>query len=118
MFVRAHIFRRHLLSSEAFSTSPPAHEKHRTETEKLRNEIKTLKKRLNQAERAIKNESNLVSQNVTMSNDIMINEYDGVASRTYNQNRKMTKKHKRYQDEMMGLKTMLFDELQVRIIIL
>jgi len=44
------------------STSP-VHDHYRIETEKLHNEIKTLKERLNQTERVIRNESNKLMDN-------------------------------------------------------
>ena len=114
MFVRAHISRRHPTLSEAFTASSPAHEEYRAETEKLHNEIKTLKERLNQTERVIRNESNKASQNISMSNGFRTNEYDSMEPRNDNgQDFRMEEQHKRYHEEISSLKTMLFSELRV-----
>lgn len=119
MFVRAHISRRHPTLSEAFTTSSPVHEEYRAETEKLHNEIKTLKERLNQTERVIRNEFNKASQNVSMSNGFKTSEFNSLEHRNYNnQDFRMEEQHKRYQEEISSLKTMLFSELRVCIIIL
>ncbi|XP_043529099.1 zinc finger protein DZIP1L, partial [Frieseomelitta varia] len=57
MFVSAHIIRRHAYVSDLYMPASPVHEHYRSETEKLHNEIKNLKERLNETEKVIKNES-------------------------------------------------------------
>lgn len=88
------------------STSP-MHEHYRVETEKLHNEIKTLKERLNQTERVIRNESEKPLDN-TQNKYISRNENDtGKLERLHEQ--------KRCQEDIGSLKSMLFDEIRVSI---
>ncbi|XP_033232263.1 uncharacterized protein LOC117183153 isoform X2 [Belonocnema kinseyi] len=113
MFVCAHISRRHPTLSEAFTTSSPVQEEYRAETEKLHNEIKTLKERLNQTERVIRNESNKASLNVSTSNGFKHSEFNSLEQRNdNNQDFRMEEQHKRYQEEISSLKILLFSELR------
>ncbi|XP_011505705.1 PREDICTED: zinc finger protein DZIP1L [Ceratosolen solmsi marchali] len=105
-FANAHLIRRHSNISEALSSSSPVNDEYRAETEKLHNEIKTLKERLNQTERVIRNESNKLTLQNEISNkekgtDLM---NDGVSLQG--------EQYRRYQDEMSDLKTMLFTEIR------
>lgn len=81
------------------------HEHYRVETEKLHNEIKTLKERLNQTERVIRNESEKPLDNAE-------NKY---MSRNENDTGKLERlqEQKRYQEDIGSLKSMLFDEIRV-----
>lgn len=83
------------------------HEHYRVETEKLHNEIKTLKERLNQTERVIRNESEKPLDNAE-------NKY---MSRNENDTGKLERlqEQKRYQEDIGSLKSMLFDEIRVSI---
>lgn len=94
-FANAHLVRRHSnLQDVLSSSSPAAHEEYRVETEKLHNEIKTLKERLNQTERVIRNETSKIS----------FNNED-----TYQRD----DQYQRYQEEIKNLKTLLFTEIRV-----
>ncbi|XP_066600115.1 cilium assembly protein DZIP1-like isoform X2 [Prorops nasuta] len=57
IFVNAHIARRHAYELN-YSAIPIIHDHYKTETEKLHNEIKSLKERLNQTEKIIYNNTN------------------------------------------------------------
>jgi len=89
------------------STSP-VHAHYRIETEKLHNEIKTLKERLNQTERVIRNESNKLMDNSEKdyAKNISRNEYDISKIDRFQEQR-------RYQEDIENLKSMLFDEIRV-----
>nr|XP_031825718.1 zinc finger protein Dzip1 [Nomia melanderi] len=112
MFLSAHILRRHAYVSDLCMTSSPIHDHYRSETEKLHNEIKNLKERLNATERVIRNESETVS-------DIKrVAPYDRRLSENEIENIKYTvnkseenQGFKEYQEEIRNLKTMLFDEI-------
>lgn len=84
------------------------HDHYRAETEKLHNEIKTLKERLNQTERVIRNESDklLDSTRKDYARDIRTNEYDIDKVNRFQEQR-------RYQEDIGSLKNMLFDEIRV-----
>lgn len=89
------------------ASTSPMHEHYRVETEKLHNEIKTLKERLNQTERVIRNESEKPLDNAD-SKYVSRNENDtGKLERLQEQ--------KRYQEDIGSLKSMLFDEIRVSI---
>lgn len=86
----------------------PVHEHYRVETEKLHNEIKTLKERLNQTERVIRTESDKFLNNTEndYTKNISKNEYDISKLDRYQEQR-------RYQEDIGSLKNMLFDEIRV-----
>ncbi|XP_050462701.1 cilium assembly protein DZIP1 isoform X2 [Cataglyphis hispanica] len=101
IFVNAHIARKHsCISDMSVATCSPVHEHYRVETEKLHNEIKTLKERLNQTERVIRNESDKLLDN---TEDFMRNN-TGKLNRFQEQ--------KKYQEDIESLKNMLFDEIR------
>ncbi|KAL6423792.1 hypothetical protein ACFW04_010335 [Cataglyphis niger] len=101
IFVNAHIARKHsYISDMSVATCSPVHEHYRVETEKLHNEIKTLKERLNQTERVIRNESDKLLDN---TEDFMRNN-PGKLNRFQEQ--------KKYQEDIESLKNMLFDEIR------
>ncbi|KMR05341.1 zinc finger protein dzip1l [Lasius niger] len=85
----------------------PVHEHYRVETEKLHNEIKTLKERLNQTERVIRNESDKLLDNTEKDymKNIRKNEYDISKLDRFQEQR-------RYQEDIGSLKNMLFDEIR------
>lgn len=85
----------------------PVHEHYRAETEKLHNEIKTLKERLNQTERVIMNESDKLLDNTEKGfvRNMSKNEYNIVAADKQEQ--------RRYQEDISSLKNMLFNEIRV-----
>lgn len=85
----------------------PVHEHYRVETEKLHNEIKTLKERLNETERVIRNESDKLLDNTEKDymKNIKKNEYISKLDRFQEQ--------RRYQEDIGSLKNMLFDEIRV-----
>lgn len=88
------------------STSP-VHEHYRVETEKLHNEIKTLKERLNQTERVIMNESDKLLDNT---------ERNYVRNMSKNESNVITtnkQEQRRYQEDINSLKNMLFNEIRV-----
>lgn len=86
----------------------PVHDHYRAETEKLHNEIKTLKERLNQTERVIRNESDKLLDNTgkDYARNISKNEYDIDKMDRFQEQR-------RYQEDIGSLKSMLFDEIRV-----
>lgn len=85
----------------------PVHEHYRAETEKLHNEIKTLKERLNQTERVIRNESDkLLDNTANYARNISKNEYDIDKIDRFQEQRK-------YQEDIGSLKNMLFNEIRV-----
>lgn len=88
------------------STSP-VHEHYRAETEKLHNEIKTLKERLNQTERVIMNESDKLLDNTERDcvRNMSKNEYNIIAANKQEQTK--------YQEDISSLKNMLFSEIRV-----
>lgn len=85
------------------------HEHYRVETEKLHNEIKTLKERLNQTERVIRNESDKLLDNTEdYAKNISKHEYE------YDINKlNRFQEQKKYQEDIRSLKSMLFDEIRV-----
>lgn len=87
------------------STSP-VHEHYRAETEKLHNEIKTLKERLNQTERVIMNESDKLLDNTERDyiRNMSKNEYNVTGDK---------QEQKRYQEDISSLRNMLFNEIRV-----
>lgn len=111
MFVSAHIIRRHAYVSDLYMPVSPVHEHYRSETEKLHNEIKNLKERLNETEKVIKNESERFPEKKLLS-------YDKRQAENENESFKYDKSkdhsdYKGYQEEIKNLRTMLFDEINV-----
>lgn len=102
--------RRHSNLSELVESSQqPVHEEYRAETEKLHNEIKTLKERLNQTERVIRSESSkMIAQNETSKRERMLSSLEDGDSMHDDQ-------YRRYQEEISNLKAMLFTEIRVSI---
>lgn len=108
IFVNAHIARKHSYISDMGVSTSPVHDHYRAETEKLHNEIKTLKERLNQTERVIRNESDKLLDNMgkDYTRNTSKNEYDiDKVDRLQEQ--------RRYQEDIGSLKSMLFDEIRV-----
>ncbi|KYN13666.1 Zinc finger protein DZIP1L [Trachymyrmex cornetzi] len=107
IFVNAHIARKHSYISDMGVSSSPVHDHYRAETEKLHNEIKTLKERLNQTERVIRNESDKLLDNSEKdySRNTNKNEYDFSRVDRFQEQR-------RYQEDIGSLKNMLFDEIR------
>ncbi|KAG5309121.1 DZI1L protein, partial [Pseudoatta argentina] len=107
IFVNAHIARKHSYISDMGVSSSPVHDHYRAETEKLHNEIKTLKERLNQTERVIRNESDKLLNNSEKdySRNTSKNEYDFNRVDRFQEQR-------RYQEDIGSLKNMLFDEIR------
>ncbi|XP_011258154.2 zinc finger protein DZIP1 [Camponotus floridanus] len=104
IFVNAHIARKHSYVSDMSVTISPVHEHYRVETEKLHNEIKTLKERLNQTERVIRNESDKLLDNTEdYAKNTSKNEYINKLDRFQEQ--------RKYQEDIKSLKSMLFDEI-------
>ncbi|RLU26220.1 hypothetical protein DMN91_000013 [Ooceraea biroi] len=103
IFVNAHIARKHPYVSDMSVSTSPVHEHYRVETEKLHNEIKTLKERLNQTERVIRNESV----------KLLDNEENKYVSRNENDISKLERlqEQRRYQEDIGSLKNMLFNEI-------
>ncbi|XP_043472372.1 zinc finger protein DZIP1 [Leptopilina heterotoma] len=110
MFVRAHISRRHQTSSDSFFTPLSVHEEYRIETEKLHNEIKTLKEKLNQTEKLIRSNSSKVSQDISMSDSLESGEKHLIADIQIS---KTQEYQKRYQTQLQNLKSSLFREFEV-----
>lgn len=107
IFVNAHIARKHSYMSDMSIATSPVHEHYRVETEKLHNEIKTLKERLNQTERVIRNESDKLLDNTEdYTKNISRNKYDISKLDRFQEQR-------RYQEDIESLKNMLFDEIRV-----
>lgn len=108
IFVNAHIARKHSYISDMAVSTSPVHDHYRAETEKLHNEIKTLKERLNQTERVIRNESDKLLDNTekNYARNISRNEYDISKVDRFQEQR-------RHQEDIGSLKSMLFDEIRV-----
>ncbi|XP_020292118.1 zinc finger protein DZIP1L [Pseudomyrmex gracilis] len=107
IFVNAHIARKHSYISDMGVTVSPVHEHYRAETEKLHNEIKTLKERLNQTERVIRNESDRLLDNTEkryLKNTSQTESDIGKLDRFEDQ--------KRYQEDIGSLRNILFDEIR------
>lgn len=104
-FANAHLVRRHSNISEVLLTSSsPAHEEYKAETEKLKDEIKSLKERLNQTERVIRTESSNKNE-IARKERLMSSIEDGDSM--------YDDQYRRYQEEINNLKTMLFTEIRV-----
>lgn len=106
IFVNAHIARKHSYIPDINIVTSPVHEHYRVETEKLHNEIKTLKERLNQTERVIRNESDKLLDSTQDTKNISRNEYDISKLDRLQEQRK-------YQEDIGTFKNMLFDEIRV-----
>ncbi|KYN32706.1 Zinc finger protein DZIP1L [Trachymyrmex septentrionalis] len=106
IFVNAHVARKHSYISD-MGVSSPVQDHYRAETEKLHNEIKTLKERLNQTERVIRNESDKLLDNSEKdySRNTSKNEHDFNRIDRFQGQR-------RYQEDIGSLKNMLFDEIR------
>ncbi|XP_072767864.1 uncharacterized protein Dzip1 [Anoplolepis gracilipes] len=106
IFVNAHIARKHSYISDMSVVTSPVHEHYRVETEKLHNEIKTLKERLNQTERVIRNESDKLLDNAQdYTRNTSKNEYDI-------SNLDRFQEQRRFQEDIGSLKSMLFNEIR------
>ncbi|CAK9795546.1 Cilium assembly protein DZIP1L [Anthophora plagiata] len=110
VFVSAHILRRHTYATELYMPPSPMHEHYRSETERLHNEIKSLKERLNETERVIRNESEKVSERKIVDYDKRQVE-DEIKSYKRDNKSEEHLEYKGYQEEIKNLKTMLFDEI-------
>ncbi|XP_078033157.1 DAZ interacting zinc finger protein 1 isoform X2 [Augochlora pura] len=111
MFLSGHILKRHAYMSDMCMTSSPIHDHYRSETEKLHNEIKNLKERLNETERVIRKESENVSEKKKVIDyDRRLSE-SGVDNIKYDNKPEENQGYKEYQEEIRSLKTMLFDEI-------
>ncbi|XP_061941461.1 repetitive organellar protein isoform X4 [Apis cerana] len=110
-YINAHIIRRHTHTSDLYMSVSPIHEHYRNETEKLHNEIKNLKERLNETEKVIRNESERICDKKILNynkkqteNEIENLKYDNNKSKEHLE-------YKEYQEEIKNLKIMLFDEI-------
>nr|XP_033341609.1 interaptin [Megalopta genalis] len=111
MFLSGHILKRHAYMSDMCMTSSPIHDHYRSETEKLHNEIKNLKERLNETEKVIRNESEKVSEKKKVIDyDRRLSE-SGVENIKYDNKPEENQGYKEYQEEIRSLKTMFFDEI-------
>lgn len=110
MFVRAHISRRHQTLSDSFFTPLSVHEEYRIETEKLHNEIKTLKEKLNQTEKLIRSNSNKISHDISINDSLGNGEKYTIENC---QNLKTQEHDKRHENELKNLKSSLFGEFEV-----
>ena len=111
MFVSAHIIRRHGYMSDLCATSSSIHEHYQNETKKLHNEIKSLKERLNETERVIRNESERISEKKTVAYDKRHLENEAESFKCDTNKSEEHPEYKGYQEEIKNLKTMLFDEI-------
>ncbi|XP_058803039.1 cilium assembly protein DZIP1 [Phymastichus coffea] len=102
-FANAHLVRRHSNLSNVFLSSSPAHEEYKAETEKLKDEIKSLKERLNQTERVIRNEPSNKNE-ISRKERLMSSMEDGDSA--------YEDQYRRYQEEINNLKTILFTEIR------
>ncbi|XP_053975577.1 cilium assembly protein DZIP1 isoform X1 [Hylaeus volcanicus] len=111
MFVSAHILRRHAYASDLCMTSSPIHEHYRSETERLHNEIKNLKERLNETERVIRNESESVTNKKMVDYEKKLPEKEIKSCKHDINKSEEYQEYKEYQEEIKNLKTILFDEI-------
>ncbi|XP_076295278.1 DAZ interacting zinc finger protein 1 [Lasioglossum baleicum] len=111
MFLSGHILRRHAYMSDLCMTSSPVHDHYRSETEKLHNEIKNLKERLNETEKVIRNESEKGPEKKRVrDSDQRLSESE-VENIKHDNKPEENQGYKEYQEEIRSLKTMLFDEI-------
>ncbi|XP_015434785.1 PREDICTED: zinc finger protein Dzip1 [Dufourea novaeangliae] len=111
MFVSAHVLRRHAYVSDLCMSSSPIHDHHHSETEKLHNEIKTLKERLNETERVLRNESEKVPEKKAQVYDRRLSENEVENFKCDINKLEENQGYKGYQEEIRSLKTMLLDEI-------
>lgn len=105
VFMNSHLSRRH----SNVTISSPEHEQYRAEAEKLNNEIKNLKERLNETERLVRNDTIKKFENNDLSSDI---KNSLSIDRSIYQEKKIEDEHRRYREEISNLKSMLFNELR------
>ena len=112
MFVSAHIIRRHgYMSSDLCVASSSIHEHYQNETKKLHNEIKSLKERLNETERVIRNESERIPEKKAVAYDKRHLENEAESFKCDTNKSEEHPEYRGYQEEIKNLKTMLFDEI-------
>lgn len=105
------------MSSDLCVTSSSIHEHYQNETKKLHNEIKSLKERLNETERVIRNESERIPEKKAVAYDKrhLENAAESFKCDTNKSEEHPDTGYKGYQEEIKNLKTMLFDEIHVSI---
>ncbi|XP_076631719.1 DAZ interacting zinc finger protein 1 [Colletes latitarsis] len=111
MFASAHVLRRHTYMSDLCVTSSPIHDHYRSETERLHNEIKSLKERLNETERVIRNDAENVANKNTIDYERKLPENKVESSKCDINKSEEHQEYKEYHEEIKNLKTMLFDEI-------
>lgn len=107
IFTNLHINRRHSNSPQV-SILSPVHDQYKAETEKLHNEIKTLKERLNQTERIVRNESSKMYDSIEFRDKYCEKNSDA----TKNNQDKIEEEHRKYREEITNLTSMLFSEIR------
>lgn len=113
----AHVNRRHPNIS---SLNSPVHEQYRAETEKLHNEIKSLKERLNLTERVIRNDTDKFfgSESIISTDNRELKANEKSEARNHRgRDDLIEEQHRRYQEEIAHLKTTLFEEIRVFLIL-
>ncbi|XP_063993118.1 cilium assembly protein DZIP1L [Diachasmimorpha longicaudata] len=102
VFMTSHMTRRHSIQSLAAS---PGHEEYRAEAEKLHNEIKTLKERLNETERIIRSEPGKLQDSISPR---------ALHSRKIESNdrQRIEEEYEKYREEMSNLRSILFGEIR------
>lgn len=90
------------------SVSSPVNEEYKVETEKLHNEIKNLKERLNQTEKMIRNDSSKIPETNKAKQDLLQNSIDDSCTNNDSQ-------FSKYQEEIKNLKMIFFNEIKVGI---
>ncbi|KAG7200526.1 hypothetical protein KM043_001090 [Ampulex compressa] len=112
LFVNAHIARRHPYISDMHLPLAPAHDHYRVETEKLHEEIKTLKERLNETERVIRNESYGIPDNYKVDYEKRTAKEDLESLKYTVEETEKAEESKGYQEEINNLKSVLLDEIK------
>lgn len=108
IFTNLHINRRHSNSPQV-SILSPVHDQYKAETEKLHNEIKTLKERLNQTERIVRNESSKLYESIELRER---DKYEKNLEVKNNHQDKIEEEHRKYREEISNLTSMLFSEIK------
>ncbi|XP_015110390.1 zinc finger protein DZIP1 [Diachasma alloeum] len=104
VFMTSHMTRRH--STQSLPTPSPVHEEYRAEAEKLHNEIKTLKERLNETERIIRSESGKLHESISNTRVLHSRKIES------NDRQKIEEEYEKYREEMSNLRSILFSEVR------
>uniref|UniRef100_A0A0C9R5A2 Dzip1_0 protein n=1 Tax=Fopius arisanus TaxID=64838 RepID=A0A0C9R5A2_9HYME len=104
VFMSSHLTRRH--SNQSIPISSPVHEEYRAEAEKLHNEIKNLKERLNETERIIRSESGKLHESIENTKALHLGKVE------LSERQRIEEDYEKYREEMNNLRSILFSEIK------